>query len=49
MVEPRYSIRVIYKSWLCEEFVASQLRDLPALWADTPEIVSELVWIDVTQ
>jgi hypothetical protein len=45
----RYSIRVIYKSWLRKEFVASQLRDLPALWADTPEIVSEPVWIDVTQ
>jgi hypothetical protein len=45
----RYSIRVIYKSWLRKEFVAPQLRDLPAVWADTPEIVSEPVWIDVTQ
>jgi hypothetical protein len=45
----RYSIRVIYKSWLRKEFVAPQLRDLPALWAETPEIASEPVWIDVTQ
>jgi len=45
----RYSIRVIYKSWLRKEFVAPQLRDLPALWADTPEIASEPVWIEVTQ
>jgi hypothetical protein len=45
----RYSIRVIYKSWLRKEFVAPQLRDLPALWADTPQIASEPVWIDVTQ
>jgi hypothetical protein len=45
----RYSIRVIYKSWLRKEFVAPQLRDLPALWADTPEIASEPLWIDVTQ
>jgi len=45
----RYSVRVIYKSWLRKEFVAPQLRDLPALWADTPEIASEPVWIDVTQ
>ena len=45
----KYSIRVIYKSWLRKEFVALQLRDLPALWADTPQIASEPVWIDVTQ
>jgi hypothetical protein len=45
----RYSIRVIYKSWLRKEFVAPQLRDLPAVWADTPQIASEPVWIDVTQ
>jgi hypothetical protein len=45
----RYSVRVIYKSWLRKEFVPLQLRDLPALWADTPEIASEPVWIDVTQ
>jgi hypothetical protein len=43
----RYSIRVIYKSWLRKEFVASQLRDLPALWAETPEIPSEQVWMQV--
>jgi hypothetical protein len=45
----RYSICVIYKSWLRKEFVTPQLRDLPALWADTPQIASEPVWIDVTQ
>jgi hypothetical protein len=45
----RYSIRVIYKSWLRKEFVAPQLRDLPAIWADTPEIASAPVWIDVAQ
>jgi len=43
----RYSIRVIYKSWLRKELVAPQLRDLPALWAETPEIPSEQVWIQV--
>jgi hypothetical protein len=45
----RYSIRVIYKSWLRKEFVAPQLRDLPAIWADAPGIASQLAWIDVTQ
>jgi hypothetical protein len=45
----RYSIRVVYKSWLRKEFVASQLRDLPALWSDTPEIGSPPVWIDIQQ
>jgi hypothetical protein len=45
----RYSVRVIYKSWLRKEFVVPQLRDLPVLWADTPEIASEPVWIDVAQ
>jgi len=43
----RYSIRVTYKSWLRRESVASQFRNLPALWADTPEINSEPVWIEV--
>lgn len=45
----RYSIRVIYKSWLRKEFVAPPLRDLPAIWSDTPQIVSEPVWIDISQ
>lgn len=45
----RYSIRVIYKSWLRKEWVAPQLRDLPALWADMPEIASEPVLIEVTK
>lgn len=44
----RYSIRIIYKSWLRKESVAPQLRGLPAIWADTPEIASQPVWIDVT-
>lgn len=43
----KYSIRVIYKSWLRKDFVAPQLRDLPALWADTPQIASEPVWIEI--
>lgn len=45
----RYSIRVVYKSWLRKEFVAPQLRDLPALWADSREIASEPMWISVSQ
>jgi hypothetical protein len=44
----RYSIRVTYKSWLRKEFVAPQFRDLPALWAETPQITSEPIWIEVT-
>jgi hypothetical protein len=44
----KYSIRVTYKSWLSKEFVPRELRKLPALWADSPEIVSEPVWIEVT-
>jgi hypothetical protein len=43
----KYSIRVVYKSWLRKEFVAPQLRNLPALWADTPEIVSEPISIEI--
>lgn len=45
----RYSIRIIYKSWLHKDSVPPDLRDLPALWEDTPQISSELVWIDITQ
>jgi hypothetical protein len=45
----KYSIRVIYKSWLRKEFVAPQLRNLPAIWADTPELFSEKVSIEVTR
>jgi hypothetical protein len=45
----KYSIRVIYKSWLRKEFVEPQLRELPAVWADTPQIASAPVWIDVVQ
>ena len=45
----RYSIRIIYKSWLHKDSVAPELRALPALWEDTPQIPSEPVWIDITQ
>lgn len=45
----RYSLRVIYKSWLRRDFVAPQLRGLPAVWADSPEIASNPVWIDIAQ
>lgn len=43
----RYSLRVIYKSWLIRETVAPQLRSLPAVWADAPEIQSDPVWIRI--
>ena len=45
----RYSIRVVYKSWLRRESVAPQLRSLPALWENTPQITSEPVWIEVAK
>jgi hypothetical protein len=45
----RYSIRVTYKSWLRRESVAPQLRSLPAIWEDAPQISSEPIWINVTQ
>jgi hypothetical protein len=45
----RYSIRVTYKSWLPKEMVARQLRDLPALWSDTPPITSAPVWVNVVR
>ena len=44
----RYSLQVIYKSALHKEFVSPQLRKLPALWADSPEIRSKPVSVDVT-
>ncbi len=43
----RYSLRVTYKSWLRKESVLSHFQDLPALWADSPEITSKPVWIEV--
>ena len=43
----RYSLRVAYKSWLIKETIAPELRNLPALWQDSPEIISEPVWIHV--
>jgi hypothetical protein len=45
----RYSLRVIYKSWLRKEFIAPQLRDLPTVWADTPGIVSEPLRIEIQE
>lgn len=44
----RYSLRGSYKSWLFKDTVVPQFRDLPALWKDSPEIISEPVWIEVT-
>jgi hypothetical protein len=45
----RYSLRFLYRSRLPKEMVAPQLRDLPALWDDTPSIPSDPVWIEVTR
>jgi hypothetical protein len=44
----KYSIQVIYKSWLRKGFVGTQLRELPVIWADMPEIASAPFWIEVT-
>lgn len=43
----RYSIRVTYQSMLPKDSVASEFRELPALWNDTPSISSKPIWIDV--
>jgi hypothetical protein len=43
----KYSIRVTYKSWLSKNAVRPELRDLPAIWSDTPGIPSEPVWIAI--
>jgi len=40
-----YTIRVRYKSWLRKEEVETQLRNLPAIWADAPPIDSDSVSI----
>jgi hypothetical protein len=45
----RYSLRVVYKSWLRKESVAPELRNLPAVWADAPEIVSDWISIVITR
>ena len=45
----RYSVRFIYQSRLSKKLVAPQLRDLPALWDDSPAIRSEPVQLEVTQ
>lgn len=44
----RYAIRVVYKSWLPKDLVAPELRNLPAMWADSPAIASDQLWVDVT-
>jgi hypothetical protein len=36
-----YKIRVRYKSWLRKEEVETQLRNLPAIWGDSPAIDSD--------
>ena len=43
----KYSIRVVYKSWLRRDFVAPQFQKLPVLWDDTPDFPSNLIWIEV--
>jgi len=45
----RYAIRVVYQSMISKELVAPQLRNLPALWSNTPSIPSDPVWISVIQ
>jgi hypothetical protein len=45
----KYSLRVVYKSWLRKESVQEQFRNLPVLWVDSPEIPSELLLIEVTK
>lgn len=45
----RYSIIVGYKSWLRREHVGAQLRDVAAVWADAPEVVSNTVMIEVVR
>lgn len=43
----KYSIRVVYKSWLRKEYLESRLRDLSAIWWDDPPAVSDPIWIEV--
>ncbi len=45
----RYSIRVVYESRIQKDALLPQLRSLPVLWQDMPQIVSEPVWINVTR
>lgn len=44
-----YSIRVVYKSWLRRELVAPELRSLPAVWDDSPEIVSDWITVNISR
>ena len=41
----KYSLRVVYQSWLAKESVSESLQDLPAIWAGAPAIASD--WIPV--
>ena len=45
----KYAIRVMYKSWLPKDLVAPQLRQLPALWKESPPILSDPVWITIVR
>jgi len=44
----KYSIRVTYKSWLRKQWVAPQLQGLPAIWDDSPALVSPILWVEVS-
>lgn len=44
----KYSIRITYHNWLPKEFIPRKFRGQPVLGADTPSIVSEPLWIEVT-
>jgi len=43
----KYSIRVVYKSWLRKEYLEPRLRKLPVIWWDDPPVVSDPIWIEV--
>jgi len=45
----RYSIQVTYHNWLPKEFVPQQLRGEHVLGAEAPTIVSDPLWIEVSQ
>gem|GEM_PF-1780183 len=45
----KYSIRVTYHNWLPRDFIPHQLRGKAVLARDTPALVSEPLWIEVTQ
>lgn len=45
----KYSIRMTYHNWLPEDFIPRRLHGQPVLGADTPPIVSEPLWIEITK